>query len=66
MKISLHDKSLYKVTMGKEVKPLIVIENSKYLNKLDEAFGFMCIHISREFLFHLDSLKTPREVWKSI
>ena len=66
MKIALHNKSLYKVTMGKEVKPLIVIENSKYLNKLDEAFGFMCIHISREFLFHLDSLKTPREVWKSI
>ena len=32
------------------------------MNKLDEAFGFMCIHISRELLFHLDGLKTPREL----
>ena len=37
-------------------------EKSKNLNKLDEAFGFMCIHISREIIFHLDGLKTPREV----
>ena len=65
-KVSLHNKSLYKVTMGKEVEPLIVIENSKYFNKLHEDFGLMCVHISREFLFHLDRLKTPREVWKSI
>ena len=45
-----------------EVEPRAAIEKSKYLNKLDEAFGFICIHISREFLFHLDGLKTPWEV----
>ena len=31
-----------------------------------EEFGFMCIHISRELLFHLDGLKTPKEVWDNI
>ena len=61
MKIYFHNKSMYNVTMGKVVETQIVIEKSKYLNKLDEYFGFMCIHISREFLFHIDGLKTPRE-----
>ena len=49
--------------MGKEVEPQHPLDKSKYLNKLDEAFGFMCIRISRELFFHLDRLKTPREVW---
>ena len=38
----------------------------KYLNKIDEAFGFMCIHISRELLFYLDGFRTPKEVWENI
>ena len=62
MQISLHNKSLHSVTMGKEVEPQATIEKSKYLNKLDEAFDFMCTHISKELLFHLNGLKTPREV----
>ena len=48
--------------MGKKVKPKQHLERLKYLNKFDEAFGFMCIHISREFLFHIDVLKTTREI----
>ena len=63
MQIILHNKGLYKVTMGREVEPQQPFEKSKYLNKLDEAFGFMCIHISTELLFHLDGLRTPKEVW---
>ena len=47
MQIVLRNKGLYKVTMGKEVEPQQHLEKSRYLNKLDEAFGFMCIHISR-------------------
>ena len=46
MKIALQRKSLYKVTMWKEVEPQEIIEKSKYVNKLDEDFCFMCIHIS--------------------
>ena len=50
-------KGLYRVTMGKEVEPQHPSKKSKYLNKLDEAYGFMCIHISRESLFQVDGLK---------
>ena len=66
MQIVLCNKGLYSVTIAREVKPQQPLENSKYLNKLDEAFGFMCIHISKELLFHLDGLKTPREVWQNL
>ena len=62
MQIVLCNKSLYRVTMGKEVKTQVAIEKSKSLDKLDKIFGFMCIHISKELLFHIDGLKTPREV----
>ena len=36
------------------------------MNRLDEVFGFMCIHISRELLFHLEGLRTLKEVWDKI
>ena len=60
MQIVLCNKGLYRVTMGREFEPQQHIEKSKYLNKLDEAFGFMCIQISKEILFHLDGLRTPK------
>ena len=66
MQIILCNKGLYRVTMGREVKLQQTLEKSNYLNKLDEAFVFMCIHISRELLFHLDGLKTPKEVWEKL
>ena len=52
--------------MGTEIEPRQYIEKSKFLNKLDEAFGFMCIHISRELLFHLEGLRTPKKVWDKL
>ena len=66
MHIVLRNKGMYRVTMGKEVEPQHPLEKSKYLNKLDEDFGFMCIHISMELLFHLIGLKTPMELWKKL
>ena len=63
IQISLHNKGLYKITMGREFEPLQYIEKSKFLNRLDEAFGFMCIHISRELLFHPEGIRTLKEVW---
>ena len=49
--------------MGTEVEPNYPMEKSKYFNRLDEAFGFLCLSISREILFHVDSLTTQNEVW---
>ena len=52
--------------MGRKVEPHQYIEKSKYLNKMDESFGFMCIHISRELLFHIEGLNTPKELWDKL
>ena len=63
MWLLLNNKGLYRFTMGKEVKPHQALEKLKYLTKLDEDFGFISIHISGEFIFHLHGLKNLREVW---
>ena len=52
--------------MGREVESQQPLQKLKHLNKLDEEFGFMCIHISRELLFHLEGMKNPKEVWENI
>ena len=52
--------------MGREVKPQQYVVKSKFMNRLDEDFGFMCIHISRELLFHLEGLRTLKEVWENL
>ena len=61
MVIQLRDKGIYKVTMGTELEPNYVVEKAKYFNILDEAYGLLCLRISREILFHIDSFKTPNE-----
>ena len=63
MVIQLISKGLYRVTMGTEVEPNSVVDKGKYLNRLDESYGLLCLSISRDILFHIDSLKTPNEVW---
>ena len=55
MVIQLRAKGLYRVTMGTEVEPNSTVEKLKYFNRLDEAFGLLCLRISRELLFHVDS-----------
>ena len=42
------------------------IDKSRFLNKKDEAFGFLCLSISRDLLFHLTDLKTPKEIWDKL
>ena len=61
--IQLGSKGLYRFTMGKEVEPNSTIEKAKYFNILDEAYGLLCLSISREILFHIDCLITPNEFW---
>ena len=63
MVIQLRSKGLYKVTMGTETEPNSAVDKSKYFNRLDEAFGMLCLSNSRDLLFHVDSLTTPNEVW---
>ena len=48
--------------MDTKDEPNSAIEKSRFLNKKDEAFGFLCLSISDDFLFHLTDLKTPKEI----
>ena len=66
MVIQLRAKGIFKVTMGTEWEPNSTTEKAKYFNKLDEAYGLLCLSISREFLFHLDYLTLPKEVWEKL
>ena len=36
------------------------------MNRLDEAFGLICIHISRDILFHLEGLRILKEALENI
>ena len=47
-------------------EPTNVIDKARFLNKKDEAFGFLCLSISNDLLFHLSGLKTPKEIWDQL
>ena len=47
--------------MGTENESNSTVEKSKFFNKMDEAFSILCINISIEILFHVDSITTPNE-----
>ena len=66
MVIQIRLKGLYKVSIGNETDPKFVVENAKYFNKIDEAFGLLCLSSLRNILFHVDSLGTPNEFWLNL
>ena len=59
-------KGLYRVTMATEVEPNVAEDKIKWHNRRDEAYGLLCLSISRDLLFHLDGLTSPNEVWENI
>ena len=66
MQVSLHKLGLFRMTMGWEIEPHHPTEKNKFLNQLDESFGFLCTHISWYLLFHLVGLKTLKENWEKL
>ena len=56
MEIFLRAKGLYRVTMETKVDPNAAAEKIKWHNRRDEAYGLLCLCISRDHLFHLDGL----------
>ena len=52
--------------METEEEPTHVIEKAKRFNKKYEAFGFLCLSISKDLLFQLSGLKNPKEIWDQI
>ena len=63
MEIQLRAKGLYKVTMNTEEEPNHVVDKARFFNKMDEAFGFLCLSISKDLLFHLSGLKPLKAIW---
>ena len=66
MVIHIRSKGLFRVTMGTEVEPNSVVEKLKLFNGLDEAFGMLCLRISRDLIFHVEILTTPNNVWMKL
>ena len=66
MEILLRVKGLYRVTIAIELEPNAAIENIKWHNRRDEAYGLLCLSISRDLIFHLDVLTSPNEVWEKL
>ena len=61
MQLALHKHGYHRIIHGWEAKPHQSVERNKFLNRFDEAFGYLCTYISRYLLFHLEGLRTSRE-----
>ena len=59
-------KSSLWVTMDIEEDPTHVIDKARFFNKKDEALCFLCLSISKDLVFHLLGLKTPKDIWDQI
>ena len=66
MEIILREKFLYKVTMEIEVETNAAAKKIKWKNRRDEAYGLLCLSISRDLLFYIDSLTYPNEAWENL
>ena len=56
-------KGLFRVAMATEAEPNAAAKNIKWNNMRDEAYGLLCLNISRDLLFQLNGLTSPNEVW---
>ena len=54
------------MTLATKVDPNSDAEKIKWHNRRDEAYGILCLSISRDLLFHLDGLTSPNEVWDKL
>ena len=66
MEILLREKHLYRFTMAPEAEPNVATEKIKCHNRRDEAYGILCLGVSRDLLFHLNGLTSPNEVWEKL
>ena len=55
MQMDLSKHGYLRIILGREAEPHQPVEKNKFLNRCDEAFGYLCTHISRDLLFHFES-----------
>ena len=66
METKLRSKKLFILTMEIEVEAILNHDKENYWNRLDESYGFLCLSISRDPLFHVKGLNTPKDIWDKI
>ena len=66
MQLALRKHGYHWIVLGREVEPHQLVERNKFMNRLDEAFGYLCTYISRDLFFHLEGSRTPRESWEKL
>ena len=66
IQVSLCNKGYFRIILGRQVEPHQPVEKNKFLNYLDEDFGYLCTHISIDHLFQLKGLRIPRESWENL
>ena len=66
MNLALCKHGYHRIINGWEDEPHQPIEQNKFLNRCDVAFGYLSTYISRDLLFHLEGLRTPRESWEKL
>ena len=54
MQLALCKQGYFRIILGREAELHHPAERNKFLNHLDEYFGYICTHISRDLLFHLE------------
>ena len=59
MEILLREKDLYRVTMATKAEPNVAAKKIKWHSRRDDSYGLLCLSISRDLLFHPDSLTSP-------
>ena len=66
MEILLRAKGIYRVTMETKADPNVATEKIKWHNRRDEAYGLLCLSISRDLIFNFAGLKSTNEVWENL
>ena len=61
MQLALRKHGYFQIILGREAEPHHPIEKNNFMNRLDEALGYLCTHISIDLLFCLEGLRTPKE-----
>ena len=66
MQLALRNDGYHRIIHGWEPEPHQSIEHNKFMYCCEEAFRYLCTYISRDILFHIEGLKTPKEAWEKL
>ena len=66
MVVMLRTKHLFRLIEETEAVPSLDNDKEKYLNKLDESHGHLLSSVSRDIRFHIQGLKTPKNIWDKL